>query len=251
MDWTVCCNDKLDERHILLKLKPANGIMPAMKPGQFVQVKSPAPNDTFLRLPISINYVDNDQLWLMIQTIGEGTKALAFLRKGDNINLVLPLGNGFSTDKATGKILLVGGGVGVAPLLWTGKILADNGTSPTFLLGGRNADGILLKDKFQQIGRTFVTTEDGSLGEKGFVTQHSLLKDETFDYIMTCGPKPMMMAVARYATQTHTECEVSLENMMACGIGACLCCVEKTVRGNVCVCKEGPIFNIKQLTWQI
>ncbi|MGN1236316.1 MAG: dihydroorotate dehydrogenase electron transfer subunit, partial [Bacteroidaceae bacterium] len=143
MDWTVCRNDKLDERHILLKLKPTNGIVPAMKPGQFVQLKSPASNDTFLRLPISINYVDNNQLWLMIQTIGEGTKALTPLREGDTISLVLPLGNGFSIDKAKGKVLLVGGGVGVAPLLWTGKILADNGTEPTFLLGGRNADGIL------------------------------------------------------------------------------------------------------------
>jgi dihydroorotate dehydrogenase electron transfer subunit len=98
----------------------------------------------------------------------------------------------------------------------------------------------------------FLTTEDGSAGERGFVTQHSLLGRETFDSIATCGPKPMMMAVARYARQADTPCEVSLENMMACGLGACLCCVEPDAEGhNVCVCKEGPVFNINRLSWQI
>ena len=104
---------------------------------------------------------------------------------------------------------------------------------------------------FENLGKLYVTTEDGSLGEKGFVTQHSILNKEKYDMIMVCGPKPMMIAVARYAKNTRTDCEVSLENMMACGLGACLCCVEKTVKGNVCVCSEGPVFNIKQLTWQI
>ena len=94
-----------------------------------------------------------------------------------------------------------------------------------------------------------VTTEDGSQGEKGFVTNHSILSNEHFDFIATCGPKPMMMAVAKYAHKAGIECEVSLENMMACGLGACLCCVEKTNEGNLCVCKEGPVFNIKQLLW--
>ena len=101
------------------------------------------------------------------------------------------------------------------------------------------------------MGDVYVTTEDGSMGEKGFVTQHSLLSQEHFDRIATCGPKPMMMAVARYARATGSSCEVSLENMMACGLGACLCCVEKTVEGHVCVCKEGPVFNINKLLWQI
>ena len=95
-----------------------------------------------------------------------------------------------------------------------------------------------------------MTTEDGSEGERGFVTQHSVLQQEHFDLIQCCGPTPMMKAVASYARQTETECEVSLENLMACGLGACLCCVEKTVRGNQCVCKDGPVFNIKELFWQ-
>ena len=95
------------------------------------------------------------------------------------------------------------------------------------------------------------TTEDGSHGEKGFVTQHSVFEQEQFEMIYTCGPKPMMMALAALAKQKNIECEVSLENTMACGIGVCLCCVEKTTEGHVCVCKDGPVFNIKELTWQI
>lgn len=104
-------------------------------------------------------------------------------------------------------------------------------------------------DLFKGVGTVYVTTEDGSAGEKGFVTNHPILQREKFDLIQTCGPKPMMKAVAAYAKTNNIECEASLENMMACGLGACLCCVEKTKEGNVCVCKEGPVFNIKKLLW--
>ena len=106
-------------------------------------------------------------------------------------------------------------------------------------------------DLFGKYGDVYITTEDGTEGEKGFVTQHSVLTKESFDRISTCGPKPMMVAIAKFAKANSISCEVSLENMMACGLGACLCCVEKTVKGNVCVCKEGPVFNINDLTWQI
>lgn len=253
MDWVVINNQKLDDRHLLLRLSPQNGFMPEMLPGQFVQLKSNAAENTFLRLPISINYVDknNKELWLMVQMVGDGTKSLVRLVSNDIVSLVLPLGNGFSVGSATGKVLLVGGGVGIAPMLYAGKVLKDRGIIPAFLFGARNADGILEKSLFEELGKLYVTTEDGSLGEKGFVTQHSLLREERFDKIMVCGPKPMMFAVARYAKQENIDCEVSLENMMACGLGACLCCVEKTVKGNVCVCSQGPVFNIKELTWQI
>ena len=104
---------------------------------------------------------------------------------------------------------------------------------------------------FKEYGDVYITTEDGSEGEKGFVTQHSILSSERFDRISTCGPKPMMVAVARYAKSNNITCEVSLENMIACGVGACLCCVENTNEGHVCVCKEGPVFNVNKLLWQI
>ena len=146
--------------------------------------------------------------------------------------------------------ILVGGGVGVAPLMYLGRKIKEMGGEPTFLLGARSKKELLLIDEYEKIGRVFITTEDGSEGEKGFVTNHSILSKETFDMISTCGPKPMMMAVANYATKSGTDCEVSLENKMACGVGACLCCVEDTLDGHVCVCKDGPVINIKKLKWQ-
>ena len=148
------------------------------------------------------------------------------------------------------KALLVGGGVGVAPLLYLGAQMKEQGVEPTFLLGARTANDLLMLDEFKKYGRVCVTTEDGSEGEKGFVTNHSLLQQEHFDMIYTCGPTPMMKAVARYAKEKGIACEASLENLMACGLGACLCCVEKTTEGNLCVCKDGPVFNINRLLWQ-
>lgn len=253
LDLTVNSVEALSDKHVLIKLtddKP----LPEMLPGQFVEVRVDNSPSTFLRRPISINNVDYDrnELWLLVAAVGDGTRQLQKLQKGDRLNCMLPLGNSFTmpTDSAQ-KVLLVGGGVGVAPLLYFGKRIKEMGGEPTFLLGARSAKDVLEREIFEQVGRVLITTEDGSEGEKGFVTNHSVLAQEHFDRISTCGPKPMMMAVARYAFKNDIECEVSLENKMACGVGACLCCVEKTVEGNKCVCKEGPVMNIKKLTWQI
>lgn len=253
LDLTVNSVEALSDKHVLIKLtddKP----LPEMLPGQFVEVRVDNSPSTFLRRPISINNVDYDrnELWLLVAAVGDGTRQLQKLQKGDRLNCMLPLGNSFTmpTDNAQ-KMLLVGGGVGVAPLLYFGKRIKEMGGEPTFLLGARSAKDVLERELFEQVGRVLITTEDGSEGEKGFVTNHSVLAQEHFDRISTCGPKPMMMAVARYAFKNDIECEVSLENKMACGVGACLCCVEKTVEGNKCVCKEGPVMNIKKLTWQI
>lgn len=253
LDLTVNSVEALSDKHVLIKLtddKP----LPEMLPGQFVEVRVDNSPSTFLRRPISINNVDYDrnELWLLVAAVGDGTRQLQKLQKGDRLNCMLPLGNSFTmpTDSAQ-KVLLVGGGVGVAPLLYFGKRIKAMAGEPTFLLGARSAKDVLERELFKQVGRVLITTEDGSEGEKGFVTNHSILAQEHFDRISTCGPKPMMMAVARYAFKNDIECEVSLENKMACGVGACLCCVEKTVEGNKCVCKEGPVMNIKKLTWQI
>jgi dihydroorotate dehydrogenase electron transfer subunit len=223
-----------------------------MLPGQFVEVRIDDSPTTMLRRPISIHYVDRDanELWLLVALVGDGTRRLGSLSAGDTLNCVLPLGNGFTMAKRPDeRILLVGGGVGVAPLLYFGERLKAVGAVPTFLLGARSASDLLMLDRFQAIGKVAVTTEDGSMGEKGFVTNHSLLQQATFDRISTCGPKPMMVAVARYAAQANIPCEASLENLMACGLGACLCCVEKTVDGNLCVCTEGPVFDTRRLLW--
>ena len=258
-DMKVLDNISLHSEYCLLKLTSEKKL-PEMVPGQFVQVRVDGSPHTFLRRPISINYVDKtaNELWLLIQKIGKGTRRLSEYAPGDTINMILPLGNGFSLPyKSTGQVmpssstLLIGGGVGTAPMLYLGYMLKCIGYEPSFLLGARTKDYVLQLDEFEKYGTVYVTTEDGSMGEKGFVTNHSILDNKVFEHIYACGPKPMMVAVAKYATASGISCDVSLENMMACGFGACLCCVEKTVKGNVCVCTEGPVFNINKLTWQI
>ena len=253
LDLKVSSVEALSPKHVLIKLTDEKPL-PDMLPGQFVEVRVDDSPTTFLRRPISINFVDrtNNELWLLVAAIGDGTRRLSRLQQGDTLNCVLPLGNGFTMPReGSEKVLLVGGGVGVAPLLYFGQKIKEQGGEPTFLLGARTAADLLELDLFKAVGRVFVTTEDGSEGERGFVTNHSVLTQERFDQISTCGPKPMMMAVARYAKAENISCEVSLENKMACGVGACLCCVEKTTEGNVCVCKEGPVLNINKLSWQI
>ena len=253
LDLTVASADRLHQRYVLLKLTHQERL-PEMLPGQFVEVRVDGSPSTFLRRPISINFVDKEknELWLLVATVGDGTRRLGELQPGDTLNCVLPLGNPFTLHASPVSFhpLLVGGGVGVAPLLYLGAELKRMGFEPTFLLGARTKNDLLMLDEFEKYGRVLITTEDGSEGERGFVTQHSALQQEHFDFIQTCGPTPMMKAVARYARETETECEASLENLMACGLGACLCCVEKTTEGNLCVCKEGPVFNIKRLLWQ-
>ena len=256
LDMTVVENSRPHSNYCLLKLT-ASELLPEILPGQFVQVRVDDSPSTFLRRPISVHFVDKkrNELWLLIQLIGDGTRRLAKHVQGDVVNIVLPLGNGFSLPSADSdkkKCLLVGGGVGTAPLLYLGKCLKDIGIEPCFLLGARSKVDVLQIEAFEKYGRVHITTEDGTLGEKGFVTNHSILNNTHFEQIYTCGPKPMMQAVARYAVQKDIACEVSLENTMACGIGACLCCVEKTrEEHNVCVCTEGPVFNITKLSWQI
>ncbi len=252
LDLTVVSNEHLNPRNVLLRLTDPANPLPDCRPGQFVEVKVDGSPTTFLRRPISIHFVDyeTNELWLLVQTVGDGTRALAQLQTGDTLNVLMPLGNGFSPVQKEGeRVLLVGGGVGVAPLLEYGKYLSTHHATPIYLLGARTQEDLLQLSQFQRYGEVYITTEDGSMGEKGFVTQHSVLQNASFDRISVCGPKPMMQAVAKYARQKEVPCEVSLENLMACGLGACLCCVEKTIRGNVCVCKEGPVFNINDLTW--
>ena len=259
--------------YVVLQLTNPSGALPEMLPGQFVEVRVDGSPSTFLRRPISINLVDREanELWLLVHAVGEGTRALARLEAGATVNVVLPLGRGFTMPEDSSwqnsgaqsssvlaaqssagrgaRYLLVGGGVGTAPLLYLGQELAARGCQPTFLLGGRSVNDLLQLDHFRRFGEVCLTTEDGSAGVRGFVTQHSLWQQASFDRICTCGPKLMMMAVARLAREKGIPCEASLENLMACGLGACLCCVEDTTEGNVCVCKEGPVFSTDKLKW--
>lgn len=237
-------------RSVMLRLR-AEQALPDIVPGQFAQVRVDDSPSTYLRRPISLHDVEVQQheIDLLVQQVGEGTRHLAQTAVGERLNVVLPLGNGFSIPSDREQVLLVGGGIGIAPLYYFAKVLNERGMRPTLLLGGKTQADLIRLEDYQRLGETFVTTEDGSLGEQGFVTMHSLWAARGFDKIYVCGPKPMMKAVAKRAAEKNTWCEVSLENLMACGLGACLCCVEDTVEGHVCVCKEGPVFNTRRLKW--
>jgi dihydroorotate dehydrogenase electron transfer subunit len=213
-DLIVRKNEVLNNQYSLLILTSPEKL-PEMLPGQFAEVRVDNSSTTFLRRPISINFVDyeKNELWLLVQKVGDGTRKMCEAKEGDVMNLVYPLGNTFTLPETKdAKILLVGGGVGIAPMLFWGSYLKERGYSCNFVLGGRSQENLLQLCEFEQYGKVYTTTEDGSHGERGFVTQHSLLQSENFDYIYTCGPTPMMKAVAAYAAKTGAFCEVSLEN---------------------------------------
>lgn len=252
VDMTLESSVPLGNNYGLLTLR-AEGPIPEVIAGQFAQVRIDRSKTTFLRRPISICSASPSEgvVELLVRRAGAGTDALLRTPVGELVNLMLPLGRGFMLPAAgaESKVLLVGGGVGVAPMYALGVRLKSLGYAPEFLLGARTAAELLLRDRFEKLGTVHVTTDDGSAGTRGVVTAHACMT-RPVDMVYCCGPKPMMVAVAKAAARMGAQCEVSLENMMACGLGACLCCVEKTVKGNVCVCTEGPVFNINQLTWQ-
>jgi dihydroorotate dehydrogenase electron transfer subunit len=249
-DLKVIENKRLSNDFFVIELS-GNDKIPDLRPGQFAQVRIIGSPETFLRRPISIHDVDykKNTIRLLVQIAGKGTETLSELREGDLLNLVYPLGNSFSLPGKNDKVLLVGGGCGIAPMLFLGKYLKSNGYNQEILLGFREKSRIIEIEEYENLGKVHLTTEDGSCGEKGFVTKHSLLSTRRFDMIYCCGPEPMMKAVAHYSSENKISCEVSLENLMACGIGACLCCVVDTKKGNRCTCTDGPVFNITELKW--
>jgi dihydroorotate dehydrogenase electron transfer subunit len=249
-DFIIKENRRLNNNFFILELA-GNNYLPLLKPGQFVQAKVEDSPETFLRRPISIHDVDFEKntIKILIQVVGKGTERLSNLKAGEILNLIYPLGSSFSMPAENAHILLIGGGCGVAPLLFLGKYLKSNSYNPEILLGFRNSDRIIEYEEYKKIGPVYLTTEDGSKGEKGFITDHPVLKEHRFDHVCCCGPESMMKEVAGYCLKNEIICEVSLENLMACGFGVCLCCVVNTVDGNICTCIDGPVFNIKKLKW--
>ncbi|MEI7982169.1 MAG: dihydroorotate dehydrogenase electron transfer subunit [Bacteroidota bacterium] len=250
-DLTIIRNIRFNQRHFLLELQSEQPF-PLLLPGQFVQALAEGSPATFLRRPFSIHSVDisGRKFRLLIQIKGEGTRHLSLLREGDKLNLIYPLGNAFSIPSSK-EVLLVGGGCGVAPLLFLAQFLNQQKIRPTILLGFRSQGEIFETEEYSKCGEVFITTDDGTAGEKGLVVDHSILQTErlAFRKIYCCGPDPMMKSIARLAKLHNIDCEVSLENTMACGFGACLCCITPTDKGNERVCVEGPVFNTKRLGW--
>jgi dihydroorotate dehydrogenase electron transfer subunit len=253
-NFLVVENIPLNPTNFLIRLK-AKDSLPVVKPGQFVNIEIHNSREIFLRRPFSVFEVDYNKnvLSIIVKILGRGSKKLTEIKPKDSINLIYPLGKSFSYPNKNEKILLVGGGSGIAPMLFLAKESKLARENVDILLGARTIEDHINADEYKKFGNLHFTTEDGSLGTKGFVTHHETLKDNivSYDKVYACGPEPMMKAVASLAKKAGVFCEVSLENLMACGFGVCLCCIEPTVNGNVCVCTEGPVFNIKDLKWQI
>jgi len=249
----VIANIKLNSDHHLLHLKVPEKIE-NINPGQFANILVDQSQSVFLRRPFSIHAVDypDNSISILIKEIGEGTRSLSNTPVDSLLSVIFPLGNGFTLPVSKNRVLLVGGGCGVAPLMYLAQSLNKVHSEVHILLGARSATDLVELDQYSLYGRLYTTTEDGSHGEKGYVTDHSLFgKLAQFTQIYCCGPEPMMKAVAARAKSNNVACEVSLENTMACGFGVCLCCVTETTLGHKCVCTDGPVFNTNQLKWQI
>ncbi len=227
----------------------------AAKAGQFVSVYS---NDAskLLPRPISLCGIDRKAgtLRLVYRVTGEhtGTEEFSRLQAGDTMKIMGPLGNGFTVEKGR-KAFLIGGGIGVPPMLQLAKEMKDAGENFQIVMGYRDA-GTFLLDEFKEQGESFVATEDGSVGTKGNVLDAIRENHLDADVIYACGPTPMLRALKAYAEEQNMTCYVSMEERMACGIGACLACVcnstEKDAHSNVKnkrICKEGPVFNAKEV----
>lgn len=252
IDFLLLENKQLNKDNFLLVLQSPQPISDIF-PGQFINVEIKEATEIFLRRPFSVLDVDYEQqtLSLLVKILGRGSKKLTETKAGQTINAILPLGKSFSKPEKGDNILLIGGGSGVAPLLFLAKTCGLKADQVSVLIGAKSsADHIDVSD-YLSFGTYYFTTEDGSLGEKGYVTNHSIFNTELskFSKIYTCGPDLMMKAVGRQAMEENVFCEVSLENMMACGFGVCLCCVEDTRAGHKCVCTDGPVFNVNDLKW--
>ncbi|MDP4185179.1 MAG: dihydroorotate dehydrogenase electron transfer subunit [Bacteroidota bacterium] len=250
-DLVLLRNIRLNpDNHLLIFKVP--GFDSDIKPGQFANIEAKYSTSTFLRRPFSIHNIDpeNETIHFLIKRVGEGTRHITDLKEGESVSVVFPLGHGFTLPERDEKVLLIGGGCGVAPLMMLARAIRPYSEDIHILLGARSAKDLVELDEYSQMGKLHITTEDGTAGEKGFVTQHSIFKNVSeFNRIYTCGPEPMMKAVAGIAMKNNIWCEVSLENMMACGFGVCLCCVTETKEGNKSVCTHGPVFNVNDLKW--
>ena len=213
--------------------------------GQFAHVYVPSKT---LRRPISVCDASDGVLRLVYQVKGEGTKLMSEMKAGEDVDVLLPLGNGFTVESEK-KYCLIGGGIGVPPMLYTAK----KAKYPLIITGFRTSSLVCLQEDLKQLGELALVTDDGSAGRKGFVTDVLKERIDEIDEVLACGPAPMLKAVAAICAEYGKPCQISLEERMACGIGACLGCAVK-VRKNgeevmLHVCKNGPVFNAEEVVF--
>ena len=212
-------------------------------PGQFINIEL---EGFYLRRPISICDWDKEKILIIYKVVGAGTEKMAQMKAGEKLDVLTGLGNGFTINADTEKPLVIGGGVGTPPMYNLAKQLVQNGQKPTVILGFGTKDDVFYEEEFKALGcEVYVTTNDGSYGTKGFVTD--VIKNlDGYDYFYTCGPEPMLKAI-----YNATECsgQLSFEERMGCGFGGCMGCSCKTVTGYKRICKEGPILLKEDIIW--
>ncbi|MBQ3235055.1 MAG: dihydroorotate dehydrogenase electron transfer subunit [Clostridia bacterium] len=219
-----------------------NGDTSGVKAGQFINIKI---DGLFLRRPISVCELSGDNLTIIYKIVGKGTEAMSEMKEGTVLDVLTCLGNGYDLSLSGETPLLIGGGVGVPPMYELAKELIASGKKVTVILGFNTASEIFYEKEFEALGaKVIVTTVDGSYGVKGFVTD--AMKDLDYSYFYTCGPEPMLKAV--YGA-SKADGEMSFEERMGCGFGACMGCSCKTLTGNKRICKEGPVLKKGELLW--
>ena len=214
------------------------------RPGQFVNIEL---EGLYLRRPISICDWDDKTITIIYKVVGKGTEQMSRMQAGVELDVLTGLGNGFNPDVENHKPLLVGGGVGVPPLYHLAKMLIADGRKVSVVLGFNTASEVFYADEFKALGAdVYVSTADGSMGVKGFVTDAIREAAIDFDYFYSCGPLPMLKALCGC---TDVKGELSFEERMGCGFGACMGCSCKTLTGNKRICKEGPVMRREEIIW--
>ena len=239
--YTVLENKKIAKDVFLMVLEGDTQYITA--PGQFINILV---EGFYLRRPISICDWDDKTITIIYKVVGKGTEAMAEMLPGKKLDILTGLGNGFTAKEGSEKPLVIGGGVGAPPMYGVAKHLIEKGAKPTVILGFTSKDDVFYEEEFKALGcEVYVTTNDGSYGTKGFVTD--VIKNlEDYDYFYTCGPLPMLKAVAM-----GTECsgQLSFEERMGCGFGGCMGCSCKTLTGNKRICTEGPVLLKEEIIW--
>ena len=237
--FTITKNTALTENVYLMELK---GDTEGIRCGQFVNIKL---DGLFLRRPISVCDCEGELLTIIYKVVGKGTEKMSRLQIGDELDLLTELGNGYNTMKSGARPLLLGGGVGVPPLYLLCKKLISEGKKPIVILGFNTASEVFYENEFKALGADVtVCTADGTYGVKGFVTD--AMSGIEYSYFFTCGPEPMLKAVHK---ATVTSGQLSFEERMGCGFGACMGCSCKTITGYKRICKEGPVMRKEEVIW--
>ncbi len=250
----IKANTQITDEYFLLELEAAE-LNDIIEPGQFLNIRlSNTENyDPLLRRPLSIHdiNIEKNSVFLLYRLVGKGTKLLSKFKPGEYLDIIGPLGTGFMTDIENKDILIVGGGMGIAPLYYLSKELSIHNKLTIFLGGSKENDLKYFAEKFYKISNDIkLATIDGSMGYMGNVIElWESLEEYNYDYIYACGPIPMLVCVQELARNNNIKGQVSLEERMGCGIGLCLSCVCQTKDGNQRVCKEGPVFPLKKVNF--